>query len=43
MRGAGGGRFFIENSRRGGLSGGVGAGGRGSGRVFAGNLGGGGG
>ena len=38
--GGGGGRFFIEIPRRGGLPGGWGRG-RGAGRVFAGNLGGG--
>ena len=40
--GRGGGRFFIENPRRGGLPGGWGRGARGAGRVFAGNVGGGG-
>ena len=42
VRGAGGvgggGRYFIENPRRGVLPGRMGAGGRGAGRVFAGNL-----
>ena len=38
----GGGRFFIENPRRVGVSRAGGGGGRGAGRVFAGNLGGGG-
>ena len=39
--GGGEGRFFIEDPRGGGLPGGRGGGGRGSGRVFAGNGGGG--